>query len=177
MRAESLFKPGCAAAQCLCGAVRFEIDCPARWAWHDHRRATRLAHGAAYATYVGSWRKRFRVIAGHREIARYEDKAAGAVRSFCRRCGSPVLFERSHSPHMVNIPRALFQSGTGRRPLYHVGIEELQEWTYAGERLVPLKGFPGVVWERAGKKKRLDRPLFFDPPVTLPPARRRRSDS
>jgi len=24
----------------------------------------------------------------------------------------------------------------------------MAEWTYAGERLVPLKGFPGVVWER-----------------------------
>jgi hypothetical protein len=42
----------------------------------------------------------------------------------------------------------------GRQPLYHVGIEELQDWTYAGERLVPLKGYPGVVWERPGRKKR-----------------------
>ena len=25
-----------AAGQCLCGKVAFEIDVPARWAWHDH---------------------------------------------------------------------------------------------------------------------------------------------
>jgi hypothetical protein len=24
----------------------------------------------------------------------------------------------------------------------------LQDWTYLGEPLVPLKGFPGIVWER-----------------------------
>ena len=48
------------AGHCLCGAVQFEIDYPARWAWHDHSSASRRAHGAAYATYVGSWRKRFR---------------------------------------------------------------------------------------------------------------------
>jgi hypothetical protein len=30
----------------------------------------------------------------------------------------------------------------------------LQEWTYAGEPLVPLKGFPGVVWHRGKKKPR-----------------------
>ncbi len=71
------------------------------------------------------------------------------MRSFCRRCGTPLIYERAHSPHMVNIPRALFASRTGRQPLYHVGIEEMQDWTYAGEKLVPLKGFPGVVWKDA----------------------------
>ena len=161
MKRRQLSNTASAAGQCLCGAVRFEIDCPARWAWHDHRRASRLAHGAAYATYVGSWRKRFRVTAGQREIARYEDKTAGAARSFCRRCGTPLIYERAHSPHMVNIPRALFQSRTGRQPLYHVGIEELQDWAYAGEPLVPLKGFPGVVWERSAKKKRPDGSALF----------------
>jgi hypothetical protein len=149
------------AGRCLCGAVRFEIDFPAFWAWHDHTLASRLAHGAVYATYVGSWRKRFRVTAGQRDIARYEDKTARAARSFCRRCGTPLMYERARSPHMVNIPRALFQSRTGRQPLYHVGIDEAQDWGYAGERLVPLKGYPGVVWERPGKKKRPDRGDLF----------------
>jgi len=142
--------------QCLCGAVRFEIDYPARWAWHDHTRASRLAHGAAYATYVGSWRKRLRVTQGTREIARYEDRAERATRSFCRRCGTPLFYERAHSPHMVNIPRALFERRTGREPLYHIGITELQDWAYAGSKLGPLKGFPGVVWERPRKRRRSD---------------------
>lgn len=65
------------------------------------------------------------------------------------------MYERAHSPTMVNVPRALFAGRTGREPLYHIGIEELQEWTYLGERLVPLKGYPGVVWTRP-KKKRTD---------------------
>lgn len=129
---------------------------PAFWAWHDHSRASRVAHGAAYATYVGTWRKRFRITAGEDEITRYDEEATGATRSFCRRCGTPLIYERAHAPHMVNIPRALFASRTGRQPLYHVGIEEMQDWTYAGEKLVPLKGFPGVVWSRSKKKKRSD---------------------
>jgi hypothetical protein len=143
------------AGQCLCGDVRFEIDFPARWAWHDHSGATRRAHGAAYATYVGTWRSRLRVTAGLSGITRFEDDAAGTVRSFCTRCGTPLFYERTRSPHMVNIPRALFTNRTGRMPRYHVGIEELQEWTYTGEPLAPLKGFPGIVWERPGRKKRV----------------------
>jgi hypothetical protein len=152
---------GVAMGLCLCGEVRFEIDTPARWAWHDHSAASRRAHGAVYATYVGSWRKRSRVTKGKAAIARYEDKATKAVRSFCARCGTPLAYERARSPHMVNIPRALFSGRTGRQPLYHVAIEELQEWAWTGEPLVPLKGFPGVVWQRSKKKKRVEHEGMF----------------
>jgi hypothetical protein len=153
--AKAAVAAGIARGQCLCGAVAFEIDVPARWAWHDHSRASRRAHGAAYATYVGSWRKRFRITKGEAAITRYEDKPGGTARCFCATCGTPVIYERARSPHMVNIPRALFGGRTGRQPLYHLAIEELQEWAYTGEPLVPLKGFPGVVWQRSKKKRRM----------------------
>ena len=142
-----------AQGQCLCGNICFEIDVPARWAWHDHSAGSRRAHGAAYATYVGSWRKRFRVTKREASITHFEDKPTKTVRGFCSRCGTPLTYERARSPHMVNIPRALFSGRTGRQPLYHIAIEELQEWAYTGEPLVPLKGFPGVVWQRSKKKK------------------------
>jgi hypothetical protein len=152
--AKAAVAAGIATGQCLCGKVTFEIDIPARWAWHDHSAASRRAHGAAYATYVGSWKKRFRVTSGKTALTRYEDKATKTARSFCAHCGTPIAYERPRGPHMVNIPRALFRERTGRQPLYHIAIEELQEWTYTGEPLVPLKGFPGVVWQRSKKKKR-----------------------
>jgi hypothetical protein len=140
--------------QCLCGDVRVEIDFPARWAWHDHSPASRHAHGAAYATYVGSWRRRFRITHGASKLTQYEDLTAGTTRSFCARCGTPICYERARSPHMVNVPRALFRSRTGRQARYHIAIEQAVEWAYMGERLVPLKGFPGVVWDRSKRKPR-----------------------
>jgi hypothetical protein len=139
--------------QCLCGTVRLEIDFPARWAWHDHSPSSRIAHGAAYATYVGSWRKRFRIVEGEEHVARFEDKADGTTRTFCRRCGTPLTYERARSPHMVNIPRALFATRTGRQPLYHVAFTELRDWAYSGAALVPLRGFPGILWEHPRRRK------------------------
>ena len=139
---------------CLCGAVELEIDFPAFWAWHDHSEASRRAHGAAYATYVGCWRKHARVVKGERTIARFEDANTRSTRSFCSRCGTPLLYQQKRSPHMVNIPRALFTNRTGREPRYHVGIGELQDWTYKGNRLVPLKGYPGIVWESPKSRRR-----------------------
>jgi hypothetical protein len=143
-----------AQGQCLCGAVRFEIDVPARWAWHDHSAASRRAHGAAYATYVGSYRSRFRIAEGADAITRFADETTGTARGFCRRCGTPVIYERPRAPTMVNIPRALFDTRTGREPRYHIAIDELRDWTYAGAPLAPLKGYPGVVWERPRRRKR-----------------------
>ena len=140
--------------QCLCGAIHLEIDFPARWAWHDHSSASRQVHGAAYATYVGSWRRRFRITQGQPNITQFADAASGTTRSFCARCGTPICYERARSPHMVNVPRALFKTRTGRQARYHIGIEQMPEWTYLGERLVPLKGFPGVVWDRSKRKPR-----------------------
>lgn len=141
-----------AEARCQCGDVVMEIAVPAQWAWHDHSAATRRAHGAAYATYVGSWRSRFRFVRGEDRLTRYIDAATGHTRSFFARCGSPVLYERANAPNNVNIPRALFSGGTGREPRYHIAIDELQEWTYLGEALDPLKGFPGVVWTRGRRR-------------------------
>lgn len=139
-------------AECVCGAIRIEIDFPARCAWHDHSAATRHAHGAAYATYVVSWRSRFRVTKGKTKIKCFKDGTARTRRSFCARCGTPLIYERDRSPQIVNIPRALFKLRTGREARYHLSIEETPEWAYLGEPLVALKGFPGVVWSRSKRK-------------------------
>ena len=138
---------------CVCGAVRLEIDIPAVWAWHDHSAASRHAQGSAYATYVGSWKSRFRVLEGAEHITRFEDPDLGTARGFCARCGTPLTYERPRAPKMINIPRALFAGRTGREPRYHMFLGEAADWTYLGEALAPLKGYPGVMWERPRKKK------------------------
>ena len=142
-----------AAGQCVCGAVKLEIDVPARWAWHDHAPASRHAQGCAYATYVGSYRSRFRVLEGEAHITRYEDTQAGTTRSLCARCGTPLLYERAGSPTMVNIPRAVFAERTGREPRYHMNHSQAADWLWSGEALAPLKGYPGVMWQRPRKKQ------------------------
>ena len=143
-----------AQGQCVCGDVRFEIDVPAVWAWHDHSARSRHAQGCAYATYVGSWKSRFRLLAGEEVISRYEDAEAGTTRSFCACCGTPLFYERRRSPKMINIPRPLFESRTGREPRYHLNHTQQADWAYLGEALMPLKGYPGVLIERPRKKRR-----------------------
>ena len=151
-----------AEGRCACGAVRFEIDVPAVWAWHDHGETSRRAQGCAYATYVGSWKSRFRMLEGEALVSRYEEPESGAVRSFCSKCGTPVFYERKRAPKMLNIPRALFETRTGREPRYHLNLGEAPDWAYRQEALDPLKGFPGVMWTRP-KSRRPKRTAFPEP--------------
>ena len=155
---------GLASGRCLCGKVQVEITIPAFWAWHDHSRASRRAHGAAYATYVGCWRSRFRVTKGEKLLARFKDETTGDTRAFCSRCGTPVAYSRARSSKMVNIPRALFDERTGREALYHLAIDDSPEWAYRCEKLRPLKGYPGVMWTGPRPRKRSAAPeMIFGP--------------
>src|SRR5262245_23456289 len=74
--------------------------------------------------------------------------------AFCAKCGTPLTYEHARSPKWVNIPRAIFETRTGREPRYHLLISEAPEWAYRGEPLVQLKWHPGVMWERPGRKKK-----------------------
>jgi hypothetical protein len=115
-----------------------------------------------YATYIGVWRKKVRIVKGQKSVARYEDEKTGAKRSFCSKCGTPLIYERKSSKTMINLPRALFGGRTGREPRYHLNASEMQDWIYTGAPLAPLKGYPGVLWERpkSRRKKREDDPFM-----------------
>ncbi len=143
-----------AKGRCVCGAVHIEIGVPARWAWHDHAAASRLAQGAAYATYLGCYKSRFWVTKGEAAITRFADEKAGTVRGFCAKCGTPIFYDRLRAHTMINLPRALFTTRTGREPRYHMNLDQAVDWLYAGEPLAPLKGYPGVMWERPRRKKK-----------------------
>jgi len=137
---------------CACGAVRFAIGVPARWAFHDHSSETRRAQGCAYVTYVGSYRSQRRDSDGEEIIARHEHE--GTTRGFCSRCGTPLFMARKRSPTMINLPRALFAGRTGREPRYHTFLDEAPDWAYGGGKLAPLKGYPCVMWERPKPKRK-----------------------
>jgi hypothetical protein len=147
---------GTASGTCACGAVEIEIGTPARWAWHDHSKASQLAQGCQHATYVGSYKSRFRIVKGEPHVRHFTEPETKNIRNFCGVCGTPLYYERARARDMVNIPRALLEGRTGREPRYHLSLEDAPEWAYRGEKLGPLKGFPGVLWERPKRKKRAD---------------------
>ncbi len=96
--------PARAIGRCVCGDVTLEIDVPAVWACATIR-ASRHAQGCAYATYIGCWRSKMRILEGEESMTRFRDATAHRAQ-LLPRCGTPLLYERKHAPKMVNIPRA-----------------------------------------------------------------------
>ena len=136
---------------CQCGAVRYALYARPDRVGICHCRMCQKAVGGPFFAWAAVSDSD---IAWTRGKPAVFSSSSAADRGFCAHCGTPLIYERARSPHMVNIPRALFAERTGRQPLYHIAIEELQQWAYTGEPLVPLKGFPGVVWQRSKKKRR-----------------------
>ena len=73
--------------QCLCGAVRYEVDGPFDSMLNCHCSMCRKEHGAPFATVVTAPLAGFRWVSGEDSICTYKTQSGGS-RSFCRLCGS-----------------------------------------------------------------------------------------
>jgi len=128
---------------CLCGAVRFELTLPSKWVAHCHCSMCRRAHGAPFVTWVGVERDRFRVVAGDADLARYRSSPP-ATRSFCGRCGSPLLFESERWPGEVHIARASIPGAIDREPVAHVFYSDRADWIAIHDELPRRGGATGT---------------------------------
>jgi hypothetical protein len=104
---------------CLCGAVRYRIDRPPLWVAHCHCSICRRAQGAGFVTWAGFAEGALGFDAGEKLLSRYSSSAA-AMRSFCRRCGTPLFFQSSRWPGEIHVTLASLDSAAGLEPQAHV---------------------------------------------------------
>ena len=129
---------------CLCGAVRFEVTLPSKWCAHCHCGMCRRAHGAAWVTWFGVPRDRFRVTAGADVLVEYASSAAGR-RSFCGTCGTTMLFqERERWPDEVHVALACLDGELDRAPTAHVYWDDRARWADGAEHLKKCGGATGT---------------------------------
>jgi hypothetical protein len=112
---------------CLCGAVRFRVALPSKWCAHCHCADCRRAHGAPFVTWFGVERPAFRVIAGDDALVRFRSSPQ-AVRSFCRRCGTTMLYEGDRWPDEVHVALACLEGQLDREPRAHVYWDRHVAW-------------------------------------------------
>lgn len=122
MGAADVFK-----AQCLCGAVRFEITPPTRWCLHCHCTLCRRAHGAPFVTWFGVGKEQLRITEGESGI-RWRNSSDHGRRAFCSACGTPLLFVSSRWPGQIDIVRALVDGPIDRAPSAHVYVADKVGW-------------------------------------------------
>ena len=111
---------------CLCGAVRYEIDGPLSMMIHCHCSMCRKHHGTAFATFVAAPLSGYRLLSGADQIVEYQS-SAGSARRFCRVCGS-VAPSVVTAMDMVFLPAGNLQGELEARPSAHYFVGSKAPW-------------------------------------------------
>src|SRR5689334_20871404 len=92
-----------ASGGCLCGAVRYEADGPARARTLCHCVSCRRAAGAASVAWVVFGADGFRFTAG--TPATFAS-SPGVTRGFCRVCGTALTYQHTARPDAIDVTTA-----------------------------------------------------------------------
>ena len=111
---------------CLCGAIAYEIDRIDQPIGHCHCRTCRKAHAAAFATTAGVSREHFRWLKGEDKLASFES-SPGKLRRFCSGCGSHLIAERLHQPHVI-VRVATLDEDPDMTPILHIWTSHDVPW-------------------------------------------------
>ncbi len=126
--------------QCLCGAVRYEIEGPFTNLLHCHCSMCRKHHGSAFATFAAAPLAGYRITAGAGEIRRY-DSSPGVHRSFCGKCGS-VLPEAMEAIGLVIGPAGNLEGELGIEPQLHMFTGSKAPWYSITDGLPQFEEYP-----------------------------------
>lgn len=128
--------------QCLCGAVKYEVDELNPRMAHCHCSMCRKFHGAAFATYGEAQLAGFRWLQGEADLQAYTADN-GTTRRFCRNCGSSMTFSSINYPDgIVDIALGTLDSNLDMSPDAHIFVGSKAGWSeilddlpqYAGDR-------------------------------------------
>jgi len=121
---------------CLCGAVRYRAGLPPLWVAHCHCTMCRRAQGAGFVTWVGIADGRFELERAAEWLEHFRSSAS-ATRSFCRRCGSPLLFRSRHWPGETHVTLATLDDSAGLEPRVHSYWRSRAPWSDWSGRDLP----------------------------------------
>jgi hypothetical protein len=94
---------------CHCGAVRFEVDAPARLLVHDCNCTICSMSGFQHLIVPGS---RFRLLAGTDALAEYTFNTGVARHLFCCRCGIKSFYVPRSNPDGFSVNARCLEAGT-----------------------------------------------------------------
>src|SRR3954463_12488193 len=124
---------------CLCRAVQWEARAPFFNMTHCHCSMCRKAHGAPFATYVGTKADGFRFVQGEAAIKRYRSSGQ-TERCFCGLCGSVVPgAPYSGSAYM---PAGCLDQDPGVRPKAHIFAASKAPWYTIADSLPQHAEYP-----------------------------------
>ena len=113
--------------QCLCGAVKYEIDGELAGIQLCHCTMCRRAQGGAFATNLPVETRNFRLVSGEASLKAYES-SPGKQRLFCAACGSPIISRLTADPSKVRVRIGTLNEPVAARPIFHFNVASQASW-------------------------------------------------
>ncbi len=112
---------------CECGRGRFEVEDEISDFSHCHCSQCRRLHGAAFATFAGVPREKFRYPSGEGVLSVYASSSKNK-RVFCGVCGSPILCESLPEPDALYLSMSAVSGNPEHPPAYHAYVGSKAPW-------------------------------------------------
>jgi hypothetical protein len=112
---------------CECRRVSFEADSEITDYSHCHCSQCRRMHGAAFATFAGVHRDKFRYLSGESDLSTYQS-SGNHNRIFCSVCGSNILVELTDYPDELFLSMGAIEGDPPRPTGYHIYVGSKAAW-------------------------------------------------
>jgi hypothetical protein len=112
---------------CECGRVSFEADSEITDFSHCHCSQCRRMHGAAFATFAGVHRDKFKYLSGESDLSIYKS-SGNHNRVFCSVCGSNILVELTDYPDELYLAMGTIEGDPPRPTGYHIYVGSKAPW-------------------------------------------------
>ena len=112
---------------CLCGGIQFEcIGDPFEFGL-CHCTMCRKFSGGPFGSFVSIEKDNFKYIKG-KELETIFPSSSWASRSFCSKCGSPLMYIYHKSPNRIIISAGLFDDELNIKPKMHIFVKDKCSW-------------------------------------------------
>ncbi|MFD2167858.1 GFA family protein [Thalassotalea euphylliae] len=127
---------------CLCGKVRFSVAKFEPLLGHCHCKMCRKFHGAAFSTFGEVRLENLAWDSGKSELKHYKADN-GSIRSFCKHCGSSILFESTFNRDnkTIEIALAAFDELEPVEPDAHIYLDSKVPWLEVNDSLKKNQGY------------------------------------
>lgn len=126
---------------CLCGGVQYEVTGPLFAMATCHCTQCRKASGSEFATNASVSSDDFKITAGEDLLAAYE-WTPGQARTFCSRCGSPIMKRWRDDPSKVRLRLGCLDSDLEQKSQLHVYTSEMPSWSKICDDLPQFENEP-----------------------------------
>ena len=111
--------------ECLCGAVRYEVEDAFHYALNCHCSRCRKATGSAFKPLGGIERDRLRVVKGAEGLMIFGDESGHDAH--CRHCGS-LLYSLVREGRYVHVALGTLVDDPSIRPTAHIFVGSKAPW-------------------------------------------------